>query len=127
MLAAVAGAVALLAANLQGNAIRFYTVDHFVAQREEIGDRFVQLEGKVAPGSVRYDPVALDLRFDLEKGGVRVPVAYHGAKPDVLADGLDVVAEGRAGADGVFQARKLTVKCPSRYNSVAQAGNGAGR
>jgi len=127
VIAALVGALAIFAANLQGNAIRFYTVDRYLAQRDQLGDGFVQVEGRVVPGSIRYDPLALSLSFEIEKRGATLPVFYHGAKPDVLNDGLDVVAEGRAGSDGVFQAKKLTVKCPSRYNSIQSAGAGQGR
>jgi cytochrome c-type biogenesis protein CcmE len=31
--------------------------------------------------------------------------------------GESVVAEGRLGADGVFQASTILVKCPSKYES----------
>lgn len=127
VLAALLGATLIFGANLKGNAVRYYTVDQYAAQRSQIGDRFIQLQGSVVPGSLRYDPVGLSLRFEIEKKGARVPVSYHGVKPDVLNDGLDVVVDGRMGPDGVFRGKKLTVKCPSRYTATQQASAGPGR
>lgn len=123
--AALLGAVGLFGTSLAGNAVRFYTVDQYLAQKSEIGSRFIQLQGAVVPGTIRYDAVALNLDFEIEKHGQRVALHHHGIKPDVLNDGLEVVADGRMGPDGVFQAKKLTVKCPSRYISTDK--NGPGR
>ncbi len=124
---ALIGALALFGTSLKGSAVRFYTVDQYLARQDEIGQRFVQLQGAVVPGTIRYDAVALDLRFDIEKNGQRVSVHNHGIKPDVLNDGLEVVADGRMGADGVFEAERLTVKCPSRYISTDNKGKTADR
>lgn len=121
---AVLGAVLVLAGlNLRPNATFYYTVDEYLAKRAELGDRYVQIKGYVVPGSLRYDPMALDMQFTLEDGGKTIRVFHHGAKPDTLTDevqpstgrGIEVVAGGRLDESGVFQARQLLVKCPSRY------------
>lgn len=109
-------------ANLSGNSLYYFTVDEYVA-RNDLGNRFVQVKGKVVPGSIRYDAVALDLSFDLQEKDKQVRVLYHGLKPDALNDGIEVVAAGRADGD-VFRARDLTVKCPSRYISAEQQKGG---
>lgn len=117
------GATVLFAvANLSGNSLYYFTVDEYLDRQPELGKRLVQVKGKVVPGSISYDPVALNLSFDLQENGSQVRVLYHGLKPDVLDDGIEVVAAGR-GEGSTFRAKELTVKCPSRYISTdRQAG-----
>lgn len=122
---ALLGATVLFAvSNLSGNSLYYFTVDQYVAKQIDLGKRFVQVKGKVVPGSIRYDAVALDLSFDLEENGKRVRVLYRNLKPDALNDGIEVVAAGRGLGDGTFQAKDLTVKCPSRYISTEQQKGG---
>lgn len=49
-------------------------------------------------------------------GSTTVPVRYERLKPDLLAEGVEVVAEGML-VDGVFHATQLLVKCPSKYEA----------
>ena len=44
-------------------------------------------------------------------------VDYTGTLPDIFQPGITVVAEGRMGSDGVFHARTLLAKCPSRFST----------
>lgn len=50
------------------------------------------------------------------RSGHALPVVYNRVKPDLLADEVEVVVEGTM-VDGVFQARKVLVKCPSKYEA----------
>ncbi len=52
-----------------------------------------------------------------------LPVVYKGVKPDTFEQGESVVAEGRLGSDGVFQASNILVKCPSKYESQPSSPN----
>ena len=45
-------------------------------------------------------------------------VVYRGIAPDTFTDGVDVVVEGRLGADGTFRATTLLAKCASRYENA---------
>ena len=51
------------------------------------------------------------------------PVTYRGLVPDTFTDASDieVVVEGRLGADGVFHATDVLAKCGSRYEAVPKA------
>jgi cytochrome c-type biogenesis protein CcmE len=49
------------------------------------------------------------------EGQARLPVQYKGVKPDMFQTGVDVIVEGRLGADGVFAASVLMTSCPSKY------------
>ena len=86
-----------------------------------------ELRAHAQPGDIRVAGVVQD---DVQKsqGGLRVtstetdstasmPVEYSGALPDIFKPGITVVAEGRLGSDGVFHARTLLAKCPSRFST----------
>lgn len=75
----------------------------------------VRLGGTVAQGSVRWDSPHRHLFFIITDGVHRVPVTYSGVVPDIFAEGRQVVVEGTLGRDGVFRARTLLAKCPTKY------------
>ncbi|MFI5181140.1 MAG: cytochrome c maturation protein CcmE [Thermoanaerobaculia bacterium] len=78
--------------------------------------RTVQVMGGLEKGTSRYDIDTKTLHFTLvdEKTRVALPVAYRDVKPANFEDAVSIVAIGRF-QDGTFQAEKLLVKCPSKY------------
>ena len=68
--------------------------------------------------SVKWDAQNLNLAFDIVEGDRRLPVLYHGVMPDTFQQSESVVVEGTLSTNGVFDARTLLVKCPSRYEPV---------
>jgi cytochrome c-type biogenesis protein CcmE len=58
-----------------------------------------------------------------------VPVVYGGIPPDLFREGQGVVANGKLGSDGVFQARELLAKHDENYMppEVAEALKRSGR
>ena len=84
-----------------------------------------ELQSHPTAGDVRVAGVVQD---DVQKSGLHVtftekdgtasmPVDYTGTLPDIFKPGITVVVEGKMGADGVFQARTLLAKCPSRFST----------
>jgi len=61
------------------------------------------------------------VRFTAAQDGASMPVDYRGQLPDIFRPGIQVVVEGRIGADGVFHARTLLAKCPSRFTTTPSA------
>jgi cytochrome c-type biogenesis protein CcmE len=59
----------------------------------------------------------LHVRFTEKDSTASLPVDYSGTLPDIFQPGITVVAEGRLGTDGVFHARTLLAKCPSRFST----------
>ena len=45
-------------------------------------------------------------------------VSYDRETPDTFVDGSEVVVEGSLGPNGVFVARTLLAKCPSKYEAA---------
>ncbi|MDQ6772417.1 MAG: cytochrome c maturation protein CcmE [Candidatus Dormibacteraeota bacterium] len=79
----------------------------------------VRVLGVVQDGIQRSDG-GLRVRFVASDGKESMPVDYSGPLPDIFKPGAHVVVDGRLGADGVFHARTLQTKCPSRFTARAQ-------
>jgi len=78
----------------------------------------VRVAGVVQDDVVRGEGGLL-IHFTTAEGGARLPVVYRGPLPDIFQPGQQVVVEGRLDGDGVFQARSLFAKCPSRFTAAA--------
>ncbi len=86
--------------------------------------RQVQVLGKIVrPEEISYNLEAGDLQFYLaDNEGTVLLVSYNGTRPDNLEESENVVAVGYY-SDGIFQAEKLLVKCPSKYESQENGGS----
>jgi len=100
---------------LQGSTSYYLTVSEIKQQGDSICDQNVRVAGKVSPGSVDWELKGLVLGFTITDGPQSLLVVYKGVVPDAFSAGGDVVVEGKLRADGIFQARKLLVRCPSKY------------
>ena len=84
-------------------------------------DLGVKVSGKVVPGTyARVEGDRLLHTFlvqDLADPESTFRVEYGEALPDTFTDDVEVVLEGRLGADGVFRANTLLTKCGSRYEA----------
>ena len=84
-------------------------------------EHIIQVAGKVMEGSVQQDIRSMTLKFsitDIGTGQGSLPVVYKGVAPDTFKTGNDTLVEGYLDANGVFQASKLSPKCPSKYVPV---------
>jgi cytochrome c-type biogenesis protein CcmE len=111
----VAACVGYLIYSASGGSAEYYlTVSELRAQQPASGD--VRVAGVVQNDVVRSDG-GLHLRFTEKDSTASVLVDYSGPVPDIFQPGITVVADGRLGADGVFHARQLLAKCPSRFST----------
>jgi cytochrome c-type biogenesis protein CcmE len=99
-----------------------------LASKTEADPTFVENVGfkvgaKVVPGSVRRDPDARQIDFQVSDAVKTYPVSYHGLVPDTFTDASDieVIVEGRLGRDGVIRATDVLAKCGSRYEAIPKA------
>jgi cytochrome c-type biogenesis protein CcmE len=83
-------------------------------------DNGVKVGARVVPGSIKRDPGGRSLTFQMTDGQQTYAVAYRGIAPDTFTDGVDVIVEGRIGADGTFRATTLLAKCASRYENAPE-------
>ncbi|HEX2091802.1 MAG TPA: cytochrome c maturation protein CcmE [Longimicrobiaceae bacterium] len=116
----------LMVTGMRDSMVYYYTPDELlakVASDRSVHEIGVKVGGRVVPGTVRYDPRTLDLRFqvvDIESGRGRFPVQYQGPLPDTFQEGRDVVVEGRYNQAGTFEATTVLTKCGSRYEAVEE-------
>jgi len=99
----------------RSSASYYYTVSEFLAQGTAVNGQTVRVNGQVVPGSVEQKTDDLSLKFTIAKDGQSLPVVYRGVVPDSFQPGGDIVIEGSLDAGGVFQAKILMPKCPSKY------------
>jgi cytochrome c-type biogenesis protein CcmE len=136
----VAAIVYLIATSTQSAAQYYLTIDELAARGDQVLGRDLKISGAVLGDSIQYEPDTLTLRFtivnvpaDLDQveqaGGLaevlhqavsdpasrRLDVVYVGPMPDLLRHEAQAIVTGRMGADGVFQADELLLKCPTRY------------
>ena len=110
----------------------YLTIQEFVPKKDEYGNMPLRVAGRVQPGTIDYDAATLNLKFHLGgfpegknaaeayTGDMFVPVAYTGIKPDMFADGRDVIVEGHY-TDGVLRAKSVLTSCPSKYEAKTTA------
>ena len=84
-------------------------------------DRIVQVAGALEKGSSKYVDTADFLYFTLQDPATKdtMRVRYKGLKPANFEDAVSIVAIGQfdEGAKE-FEANKLLVKCPSKYQGA---------
>ncbi len=114
----ILGAIAYVTfSSFQANAIYYLTLKELEGQRSSLVGQPIRINAPLDKTSIQFDDKTLVLKFNLQEDNLVLPVVYKGVKPDTFEQGESVVAEGRLGADGVFQASTILVKCPSKYES----------
>lgn len=91
----------------------------YVSYREARSGGSVQVIGTLVKGSSTYVVDEQTLYFSMKERDAQdtIKVAYRGRRPVNFEEATSIVAIGSY--DGrVFQARKLLVKCPSKYQGT---------
>ena len=139
----LAAVVYLIVSSTQASAEYFMTIDELTTQGQSVVGRNLRVSGAVVGDSIKYDPQTLTLSFEVAhvpgsnqeveaQGGLasvlhaavadpdrtHIRVVYSGPKPDLLKDEAQAIMTGRIGADGVFQADELLLKCPTKYEEA---------
>jgi len=110
----VAACVGYLIYSASGGSSEYYlTVSELRAHPAY--DQDVRVAG-VVQTDVKYAPRGT-VEFTEKDLTATIRVVYSGPLPDIFKPGITVVAEGRLGADGVFHARNILAKCPSRFST----------
>ena len=112
----IAIAIGVLAWSAFGDGATYYlTTSELAARGDDAYGQSVRVAGGIGPGSIDVDDSTRTLRFNVEDEDGSLAVIYQGTVPDTFQEGNDVVVEGKLGSDGVFQAKTIVVKCPSKY------------
>jgi cytochrome c-type biogenesis protein CcmE len=111
----VAACVGYLIYSASGGSAEYYlTVSEL---RSHTDGANVRVAGVVV-NDVQKSDGGLHVTFTERDGTASVPVEYTGTLPDIFKPGITVVVDGRLGKDGVFHARTLLAKCPSRFSTT---------
>ncbi|MCC7104477.1 MAG: cytochrome c maturation protein CcmE [Chloroflexi bacterium] len=106
----------LVMTGVQTTAVYYLTVGELLGQGASATGRSVRVSGDVVPGSIEKIENGLALRFQVADASGKMPVSYRGGPvPDIFADQVQVVVEGKLQPDGVFYADTLLAKCPSKF------------
>lgn len=106
----------------------YYSVDEFVEsqlvetlQNGNAGtpktddNRIIRLAGLVKPGTIVRNAEKMQLDFELAGQKSSVPVRFYGVMPKNFTTDKEVVVEGKASDNRVFQANKILTRCESKY------------
>jgi cytochrome c-type biogenesis protein CcmE len=135
--------VYLIISSTRANAQYFFTLDELLSRGPSMVDQNVRVSGAVVGDSITYDPQSLALHFTVAnvpadnkvieaQGGLaavlhaavtdpsrtRLQVVYNGPKPDLLRDEAQAIMTGHLGADNIFYADELLLKCPTKYEEA---------
>jgi len=112
--AVLGGAAALVLNAFQSNLVFFFTPSQIVANEAPQGRAF-RVGGLVEEKSLARESDGLTIRFKVTDTAATVPVVYKGILPDLFKEGKGVVAQGKIGPDGVFQASEVLAKHDENY------------
>jgi cytochrome c-type biogenesis protein CcmE len=140
----VAAIIYLIVSSTQANAQYFVTVNELRAKGTQAVGQELRISGAVIGSTISYDPKTLTLKFTIAnvpgtqkevdaQGGLakvlhdavsdplrsHLDVVYNGAKPDLLKDEAQAILTGKIGAEGIFYASELLLKCPTKYQAAA--------
>ncbi len=109
-------AAALTLTAMRENMMFFIDVTDVVAG-EYPEDRNFRVGGLVVANSVQREPGSLEMTFRVTDLNCELPVSYTGVVPDLFKEGQGVVAHGRMGENGQFEADEILAKHDENYMS----------
>lgn len=113
-LCAAGGATALGLSAIGESATYFYAPSDLAKTPPETGETF-RLGGLVAPGSIARGDDGVTVAFAVTDNALTTQVRYKGLTPDLFKEGSGVIATGRMGPDGTFEASELLAKHDEKY------------
>ncbi|MGB8213891.1 MAG: cytochrome c maturation protein CcmE [Anaerolineales bacterium] len=139
----LAAVVYLVFSATKANAEYFMTVDELHAKGNSVVGSSLRISGAVIGSTIQFNPDTNNLTFEIAnvpgdnatvaaQGGLakvlhdavidptrrRLRVVYNGVKPDLMRDEAQAIITGHLGADGVFYADELLLKCPTKYQEA---------
>jgi len=116
LVAVVAACVGYLVYSATGSSAEYYRTVGELKHDHATGD--ARVLGTVQDDVQRIGG-GLEVKFTATDSGSSMLVDYRGQLPDIFRPGIQVVVEGRMNADGIFVAKTLLAKCPSRFTAAA--------
>jgi cytochrome c-type biogenesis protein CcmE len=113
-MAALGITIGLVLSAMEGNLSYFFSPTE-VVEGKAPADRTFRIGGLVEAGSVKRSGTDLTVTFIVTDEKHRVPVEYTGILPDLFKEGQGMIAQGRLGPGGVFEAEEVLAKHDEEY------------
>ena len=121
----------MIYAAFPGNALYFLTVTEFNERPDVQDGRLLRVSGKLVEGTFGRDGNSIDSLFQIvdndgDSSSVTLKASYTGVLPDLFFNPhSELILEGSYGANDVFHADNILVKCPSKYVDLEDELNSA--
>jgi len=117
MLLIVGSLVWLAVGGIKDTKTYYKTIPELQQMGKKAQGQRLRVGGDVQPGSISKN--GPQVSFVLHQGATTLNVVYSGSDPlpDTFKDNAEALADGRLGADGVFEANKIQAKCASKYEA----------
>ena len=107
-------ATVLITKSFKSNLVFFFTPTQ-VEKGEAPKTGSFRIGGLVENGSLKRLPDGLHVQFRVTDTAKTMQVVYKGILPDLFKEGKGVVAEGKLGANGLFEADQVLAKHDENY------------
>ena len=114
----------MIYAAFPGNALYFLTVSEFNGNSEVQDGRLLRVSGKLVEGTFGREGNSIQSQFQItdndgDSPGITLQASYTGVLPDLFFNPhSELILEGSYGANRVFHADNILVKCPSKYSDL---------
>ncbi len=114
----------MIYAAFPGNALYFLTVSEFDSRSEVQDGRLLRVSGKLVEGTFGREGNSIQSQFQItdkdgDSPGITLQASYTGVLPDLFFNPYsELILEGSYGANRVFDADNILVKCPSKYSDL---------
>ena len=121
----------MIYAAFPGNALYFLTVSEFNSKSEVQDGRLLRVSGMLVDGTFGREANSIQSQFQItDKDGdtpsITLLASYTGVLPDLFFNPhSELILEGSYGANQVFHADNILVKCPSKYRDLEDELNSA--
>ena len=104
----------LISKSFKSNLVFFFTPTQVESgEAPKLGN--FRIGGLVEAGSLKRVPDGLRVEFRVTDTAKTMQVVYKGILPDLFKEGKGVVAEGKLGANGLFEADQVLAKHDENY------------
>lgn len=129
----------LLSTSMSGQLEYYHPAAVVMTKGKELQGQRFRMGGLVEKGTIAQKPGTLEYVFEVKPIPREAPsftealaknpkvmeqtiqVRYTGIVPDTFKDDAEVIVSGELAADGVFYAKDMTAKCPSKYEAAAKS------
>ncbi len=101
-------------AGFMGGSTYYYEVGEYLDKGAAVASEVTRVSGEVSSDLATQDFAIHFSLLDMTGRQASLPVLYKGTVPNSFEVGRQAVVEGKLGADGVFQATNIVVKCASK-------------